>query len=151
MNRRSVLRALGIFSTTPLWMHDAALAQASLKGKSVPPKMPTPVHTKESAELIRVGLPADWKFDLPRQWKSDGGVLSRTPAKRQGSGLVVSGVKAENSGSDIRFGSLNPLGQAVPMTPEMSKIVGSPASRLKLDVLNQTYNHFKATPKDISG
>ena len=34
----------------------------------------------------------------------------------------------------------------------MSKIVGTPAGRLKLDALNQpAYNHFKTTPKDITG
>ena len=152
MNRRSVLRALGIISTTPLWMHVSALAQGSLKGKNTPPKMPTPVVTKDTPELVRVGLPGDWKFELPKQWKSDGGVLSKTPPKRQGSGIFVSGVKAEQTGKEFRFGSLNPLGQAVPTTPEMSKIVGTTASRLKLDALNQPdYNHFKNTPKDVTG
>src|SRR5262245_26231335 len=127
MNRRSVLRAIGLFSTSPLWMHVSALAQGSLKGSNTPPKMPTPVQTKDSPELIRVGLPSDWKLDLPKQWKNDGGVLSRTPPKRQGSGIFVSGVKAENAGKELRFGSLDPVGQAVPTTPEMSKLVGTTA------------------------
>jgi hypothetical protein len=152
MDRRSLLRTLGILSTSPLWMHVSALAQGSLKGKSVPPKVPTPVVTKDSAELIRVGLPGDWKLDLPKQWKNDGGVVSKTPPRRQGSGIFVSGVKAENSGKELRFGSLDPVGQAVPLTPEMSKIVGTTAARLKLDVLNQpAFNHFRNTPKDITG
>ena len=152
MDRRSLLRALGVLSTSPLWMHVSALAQGSLKGKNTPPKVPTPVQTKDSPELIRVGLPSDWKLDLPKQWKNDGGVLSRTPPKRQGSGIFVSGVKAEKSGNDLRFGSLDPVGQAVPMTPEMSKVVGTTAARLKLDALNQpAFNHFRNTPKDIAG
>ena len=152
MDRRSLLRTLGVLSTSPLWMHVSALAQGSLKGKSVPPKVPAPVVTKDSAELIRVGLPGDWKLDLPKQWKNDGGVVSKTPPRRQGSGIFVSGVKAESSGKELRFGSLDPVGQAVPMTPEMSKLVGTTAGRLKLDALNQpTFNHFRNTPKDITG
>jgi len=152
MDRRSLLRTLGILSTSPLWMHVSALAQGSLKGKAQPPKVPVPVQTKESAELTRVGLPGDWKLDLPKQWKNDGGVVSKTPPRRQGSGIFVSGVKAESTGGELRFGSLNPVGQAVPMTSEMSKVVGTPAGRLKLDALNQpAYNHFRTTPKDIAG
>ena len=78
-------------------MHVSALAQGSLKGKSTAPEIPKPVQTKDSPELIRVGLPSDWKLDLPKQWKNDGGVLSKTPPKRQGSGIFVSGVKAETT------------------------------------------------------
>ena len=152
MNRRSVLRALGILSTSPLWMHVSALAQGSLKGKNTPPKVPTPVADQGFARADPRRPARDWKLDLPKQWKNDGGVLSRTPPKRQGSGIFVSGVKAEKSGNELRFGSLNPLGQAVPMTPEMSKVVGTTAGRLKLDALNQpAYNHFRTTPKDIAG
>jgi hypothetical protein len=154
MDRRSVLRGLGILSTSPLWMHVSALAQGlgSLKGKSTPPEVPKPVQTKDSPELIRVGLPSDWKLDLPKQWKSDGGVLSKTAPKGRGSGILMSATKAEDAGKDMRTGSLDPIGQAVPMTPEMSKVVGTPAGRLKLDALNQpAYNHFKSSPKDITG
>ena len=153
MDRRSVLRGLGILSTSPLWMHVSALAQGlgSLKGMSKPPEVPKPVQTKDSPELIRVGLPSDWKLDLPKQWKSDGGVLSKTAPKSRGSG-IASGAKPENTSKDLNTGSLSPVGQAVPMTPEMSKVVGTPAGRLKLDALNQpAYNHFKSTPKDITG
>jgi hypothetical protein len=153
MKRRSVLQALGTLATAPLWMQLSALAQSGKSKKitsTIPAAPKTPV-TKEGAELVRVGLPADWKFELPKQWKSDGGMLTKgQAAQRQGGGLVVSGVTAESKGKEVRFGSLRPLGQAVELTPEMRKVVGSASSRLKLDVLNQTYNSFRTNPQDLT-
>jgi hypothetical protein len=135
----------------PLLMRSTALAQGSLKGATKIPEAPPIPQTKEAKELMRVGLPGDWKFELPKQWKSDGGLLAKPPTKREGSGIFVSGVKTESSGEDIRFGSLKPVGPAVALTAEMRKIVGSTASRLKIDFLNQNYNHFRTTPRDIAG
>ena len=85
----------------PRWRRAASRARPAAEDAD-------PGATKDYAELIRVGLPGDWKFELPKQWKSDGGVLSKTPPRRQGSGIFVSGVKAESTGGELRFGSLEP-------------------------------------------
>ena len=107
MKRRSVLQALGVFTLAPLWVQVSALAQGSGKSKKITSTVPVPPKkplTKEGAELVRVGLPPDWKFELPKQWKSDGGVLAKGPSKRVGSGLFVSGVQTESTGS-LKFAS----------------------------------------------
>ncbi len=72
-------------------------------------------------------------------------------AKQSEGRVTVSGVTVETDRTGIRFGDLKPAGNAVPLSPEARKVVGSPAVRLKLDALNQTYNHFKNSPLNYAG
>jgi hypothetical protein len=65
-------------------MHVSALAQGSLKGKSTAPEMPKPVRPR-IPELIRVGLPSDWKWICPSNGRTTAASCPST-AKRQGSG-----------------------------------------------------------------
>jgi len=149
MKRRSVLQALGVFTSAPLWMHVSALAQSSAK-KAPAPAAPKPAP-KAPTRIGKLGLPDDWKFELPKQWQKDGGLLGRSGVQRRGGSMVVSGITVETAGGTLRFGSLKPVGRAVPLTPEMRKVVGSASNRLKLDALNQSYNSFKSAPRDYAG
>jgi hypothetical protein len=147
MKRRTFLQALGILWATPAWMHTSASAQGVSVVKDTTGSLAPPQPVSGPAAL---GLPADWKFEMPKRWKAEGGLFARfgAPARASNGALILSGVSVETDPKGIRIGTLAPTGLAVSMTPEMHKVAGSANARLKLDVLNQSYNHFRVTPRD---
>ena len=147
MKRRSLLQALGIFASAPLWMRTAALAQATSTKTPTGSLAPRPVSGPAG-----VGLPSDWTFEMPKRWQSEGGLFARFgAARKRGDGaLILSGVTVESDAKGIRIGTLAPTGPAVSLTPAMRKVVGSANARLKLDEMNRSYNHFRTTPRDYA-
>ncbi len=104
-------------------------------------------------EAQSLGLPSDWRFVAPTQWKTVDATLAArlNPALRDTSPIELGGIRVMRSSGKIETGQLDPVGDSVELPPALDGIVTPADEALSLEVLNRELNPFLADPRGPDG
>ena len=146
MDRRSVLRMLGVFGVLLSSLTRKALGQTSAAEDAS-----LPGATAEEAQSL--GLPSDWRFVVPRQWEIvDKSLQARLNSSlRDSSPIDLGGISVARSSGKIETGKLDPVGISVELPPALAGIVTPADEALSLEVLNRDFNPFLNDPRGPGG
>ncbi len=146
MDRRSVLGMLAVSSVFLSSFMRKALGQPG-------PDVPLSLPGASSEEAQSLGLPSDWRFVAPSQWKTVDATLAArlNPALRDNSPIELGGIRVMRSSGKIETGQLDPVGDSVELPPALAAIVTPADEALSLDVLNREFNPFLADPRGPDG
>lgn len=117
------------------------------------PDAPLSLPGASSEEAQSLGLPSDWRFVAPSQWKTVDATLAArlNPALRDNSPIELGGIRVMRSSGKIETGQLDPVGDSVELPPALAGIVTPADEALSLDVLNRELNPFLADPRGPDG
>ncbi len=146
IDRRSVLGMLAVSSVFLSSFMRKALGQSA-------PDAPLSLPGASSEEAQSLGLPSDWRFVAPSQWKTVDATLAArlNPALRDNSPIELGGIRVMRSSGKIETGQLDPVGDSVELPPALAGIVTPADEALSLDVLNRELNPFLADPRGPDG
>ena len=146
MDRRSVLGMLAVSGVLLSSSMRKALGQS---GADAP--LALPGASGEEAQSL--GLPSDWRFVAPSQWKTVDATLAArlNPALRDTSPIELGGIRVMRSSGKIETGQLDPVGNSVELPPSLDGIVVPADEALSLEVLNQDLNPFLVDPRGPDG
>ena len=108
MDRRSVLGMLAVSSVFLSSFMRKALGQSG-------PDVPLSLPGASGEEAQSLGLPSDWRFVAPSQWKTVDATLAArlNPALRDNSPIELGGIRVMRSSGKIETGQLDPVGNSV--------------------------------------
>jgi hypothetical protein len=100
-----------------------------------------------------LGLPSDWRFVPPRQWRSvEQSLAARlNPALRDTGPIDLGGIKIMRASGEIAIGQLDPVGTFVELPESLSGIVAPADEALSLEALNRDFNPFLSDPQGPDG